>query len=304
MCMIMIIMKSITQALDAAADAWLEAVPRAHNTARSYRTELDRLLRFARRHDASVDARALARFWRGLCKGAWHETRQPPTPRSLDQSRRILSAFIRSLVQQELAPASALIAVAAWRTPAPREPTSRADARRMRSIPIARLLHVSDLDAAAAALCFWVGATPGELAALLLQDVDLVHARITLTQQGVRRTVAIPRLLAKAFEPLFAHAHGPWAFRVGPERTTAAALGQRVARWLRVQGGEVTSARALRALFQRFALSKGWSGDDVRAQLRRPRLPLPPAKSPSHRKLATLAGGGVLKRPNMRSVDH
>ncbi|MBN8893843.1 MAG: hypothetical protein J0I71_03275 [Rhodanobacter sp.] len=278
---------------------WLAAAPRAAHTHRAYRTELDRLARFLRsrsRDTTDLDAALLERFWRESVRGAWHETRQPPSASTLDQSRRILSAFIRWLVQQEHGPASLLAAVAKWRTPERPTPASVRSAPSPQSLPLSRLLEVSNLDGAASALCFWTGATPRELAALATCHVHAGRAYVELTQRGVRRAVAIPRPLAHALKSLIAPRQ-VWVFRIGAEPPTAAAMAQRVARWLRDHGGgQVTSARSLRAHFQRHAQARGWTSDEIRGQLRRPSLAPPPLVSPSPRRLATL-----LPRKRVRS---
>lgn len=287
----MFIMTARLQPLCDLENVWLAAAPRAAHTHRAYRTELDRLARFLRsrsRDTTELDPLLLARFWRELVRGAWHEKRQPPSASTLDQSRRILSAFIRWLVQQEHGPASLLTAVAKWRTPERPAPASACAVPSPRSLPLSRLLRVSDLDGVAAALCFWAGATPRELAALATRHVHAGHAHVELTQRGVRRAVAIPRPLAYALKSLIAPQQ-VWVFRLGPEPPTAAAMAQRVARWLRDHGGgDVTSARSLRAHFQRHARARGWSSDEIRGQLRRPSLAPPPLVSPSPRRLATL----------------
>ena len=287
----MIIMIPRPQPLSDLESVWLAAAPRAAHTHRAYRTELDRLARFLQsrsRDTTGLDPALIERFWRELVRGAWHETRQPPSASTLDQSRRILSAFIRWLVQQEHGPASLLTAVAKWRTPERPTPASGRVAPSPRSLPLSRLLEVSDLDGAAAALCFWAGATPRELASLATRHVHAGHAHVELTQRGVRGAVAIPRQLAHALKSLIAPQQ-VWVFRLGAEPPTAAAMAQRVARWLRDHGGgEVTSARSLRAYFQRHARAHGWSSDEIRGQLWRPSLAPPPLVSPSPRRLATL----------------
>ncbi len=156
------------------------------------------------------------------------------------------------------------------------------------AVPLSRLLQVSDLDGAAAALCFWGGATPSELASLASAHVELSSAKVTFTQRSVSRTVAIPRPLAKSLKPLMV-ADQPWVFGRGCVQTTSAAMAQRVARWLNRQGEkEAGNARALRAYFQRYAEAHGWNSDEIRGQLRRPSLPPRPLASPSHRRLASL----------------
>jgi len=289
-CAIMNIMTHITQAPNELADAWLRASPRSAHTVRAYRNELDRLRRFLSARGCEwdrLDSALLERFWRELTCGSWHET-QRPSASSLNQSRRIISAFMRWTVGLDLAPASVLTVVTNWRTPVERPRAEAGFATRGRSLPLTRLLQVPDLDGAAAALCFWAGATPNELSTLTIADVDLTRATVTLTLRGVRRTVAIPRPLAKSLQPLLVQA-GPWVFQIGPTPASAAAMGQRVTRWLgRHGGGAVGSARALRAQFQRHARAVGWNSDEIRAQLRRPTLPLPLAPPPSHRQLATL----------------
>ncbi len=280
------------QALLDLESAWLAASPRTANTVRAYRTELDRLDRFLRartREWRSLDAPLLERFWRELTRGAWHETRQLPSLNSLDQSRRIIAAFVRWLMREGRAPVPVLAAIASWRTPTERPVAPATDAPRARPLPMTRLLRVSDLSGAAAALCFWTGATPSELSTLATADVDLPRATVTLTQHGARRTVAIPRPLVKSLQSLLAPVAGPWVFRTGPQPPTAAVMGQRVTRWLGAQGGGAGgSARALRAQFQHHARARGWSSDEIRGQLRRTTLPLPPATAPSHRQLAAL----------------
>jgi integrase len=283
------------QALSEFADTWLKASPRGTHTVRAYLTELDRLDQFLRklgREWDRLDPHLLERFWRELTRGAWHETQQRPSASSLNQSRRIISAFLRWMVGQGLASTSVLPVMAGWHVPMGGPKTKVAITPRRRSLPVTRLLDVSELDAAAAAMCYWAGATPNELSALATADLDLPRATVTLTQRGVSRTVAIPRPLAKSLQPLLAKA-GPWVFRAGPEPPSAAAMGQRVARWLGSHGGgALGSARALRAQFQRHAQAVGWSNDDIRAQLRRPTLPLPLAPAPSHRQLAALVPAG------------
>ncbi len=287
----MIIMIPHPQPLRDLENVWLAATPRAAHTHRAYRTELDRLARFLRsrgRDTTGLDPALLERFWRELVRGAWHETRQPPSASTLDQSRRILSAFIRWLVQQEHGSVSLLTAVAKWRTPERSTPATGRMVASPRSLPLSRLLEVSDLDGAAAALCFWAGATPRELAALATRHVHEGHAHVELNQRGVLRAVAIPGQLAHALKSLIAPQQ-VWVFRLGAEPPTAAAMAQRVARWLRDHGGgEVTSARSLRAHFQRHARARGWSSDEIRGQLRRPSLALPPLVSPSPRRLTVL----------------
>lgn len=280
------IMKHLPQPLSKLEDAWLGETPRAEHTLRAYRTELDRLARFlrSRGHDGmGLNSPLLESFWRELIRGAWHETRQPPSASTLNQSRRILSAFVRWLVQQEMVPAALLATVGGWRTPASTRATASSCA-----VPLSRLLQVSDLDGAAAALCFWGGATPSELASLASAHVELSSAKVTFTQRSVSRTVAIPRPLAKSLKPLMV-ADQPWVFGRGCVQTTSAAMAQRVARWLNRQGEkEAGNARALRAYFQRYAEAHGWNSDEIRGQLRRPSLPPRPLASPSHRRLASL----------------
>lgn len=283
-------MTSHPQPLRDLENVWLAAAPRAAHTHRAYRTELDRLARFLRsrgRDTTVLDPDLLERFWSELLRGAWHETCQPPSMSTLDQSRRILSAFVRWLVQQEHGPASLLTAVAKWRTPKRAKP-AMGRAAPPRSLPLSRLLEVPDLDGAAAALCFWAGATPRELAALATRHVHARQAQVELTQRGARRAVAIPRPLARALKSLITPQQ-VWVFRLGAEPPTAAAMAQRVARWLRDHGGgAVSSARSLRAHFQSHARAQGWSSDEIRGQLRRPSLAPPPLVSPSQQRLEAL----------------
>lgn len=287
----MIIMIHPPQPLRDLEEAWLAASPRGPHTLRAYRTELDRLARFLRscgRDGAELDPGLLERFWRDLTRGVWHETRKPPSKSTLDQSRRILSAFVRWLVAQERVPVTLLTTVAAWHTPARKPSAAEGKGKLSHGLPIARLLQVSDLDGAAAALCFWAGATPGELAALATVDVHPGRATVELVQRGIRRRVVLPRPLARSLKTL-ARAHQRWVFRVGVEPPTAAAMAQRVSRWLTQHGdGEVTSARSLRAQFQRHARANGWNSDEIRCQVRRPSLSPPPWAAPSHRRLAAL----------------
>ena len=276
------------------ADAWLKAAPRGVHTVRAYLTELNRLDQFLRRAGRDwrqMDAALLARFWTALTRGALHETPRPPSSRSLDQSRRIISAFLRWMVEQGHAPVAALTAIAAWRTPASAPSQGRSFSAPVGTLPLTHLINVAELDAAAAALCYWAGATPLELASLARGDVDLSQSQVTLTQRNVRRTVAIPRPLAKSLLPLLANAR-PWVFGPAAQPPSAAAMGRRVARWLTRHGAGSTSARALRTQFQCHAQAGGWTNDEIRAQLRRPSLPLPPAAAPTQRHLAALVPAG------------
>jgi site-specific recombinase XerC len=270
---------------------WLAATPRSEHTLRAYRTELDRLARFLRSYgcdEAGLEPPLLERFWRELIRGGLHDTSQPPSASTIDQSRRILSAFIRWLVQQEMAPVALLATVLAWRTPKGVKPVSNCAAPARRALPLSCLLQVSDLDGAAASLCFWVGATPSELASLAGAHVKPSSAKVTLTQRGISRTVAMPRPLAKSLNALI-RADQPWVFGRGGVPSTPAAIAQRVARWLnRFDGSNVSSARALRAYFQCYAEARGWNSDEIRGQLRRSSLPPRQLASPSHRRLAVL----------------
>lgn len=286
-------MKRSLQALRELEDAWLAASPRAAHTLRAYRNELNRLGRFLHsrgRKTVVLDAALLERFWQEITRGAWHETtRNRPSANSLNQSRRILSAFVGWLVREEHAPVSVLAAVARWRTPAANPSAAGKSMPSGPAPPLSRLMRVSTLDGAAAAFCFWAGATPSELALLATADVDLAHAKVTLTQRTGRNTVAIPRRLARSLQPLLVPGQR-WMFRLGAEPPTPAAMAQRVSRWLASLGaGEVGSARALRDHFQRHARARGWNSDEIRSQLRRPSLPPPALVAPSHRRLESLA---------------
>lgn len=287
----MYIMIPSPQALRDLEDAWLATSPRTPNTMRAYRNELDRLGRFLSscgRDVADLNATLLERFWSELTRGTWHETRQRPTASSIDQSRRIISAFVSWLVRQELAPVSALASLATWRSPVGRPQKAVADVAQDCLAPLPPLLRVSDLDGLAAAFCFWAGASPGELAGIAVADVDGQRAELSLTQRGVRRTVAIPRRLVRSLQSLLVPGQ-TWLFRVGAEPPSPAAMAQRVSRWLGNHGGgDVGSARALREQFQRHARAKGWNSDEIRSQMRRTSLPLPPLSPPSHQRLASL----------------
>lgn len=276
------------------ADAWLKASPRGTHAARAYLTEVSRLDRFLRakgRDWSQLDTAVLTRFWATLIRGALHEIPRPPSTGSLDQSRRIISAFLRWMVEQGHAPVSVLAAVGAWRTPDRAAPAPLTASTRTGVLPLTELVSVSNLDAAAAALCYWAGATPQQLSSLAKADVDLPQARVTLTQRDVRRTVAIPRSLAKGLQPLLT-APGPWVFATSAQAPSAAAMGRRVARWLTRHGAGSTSARALHAQFQRHAHASGWTTDEIRAQLRRPNLTFPLTKAPAHRHLSMLVPAG------------
>jgi site-specific recombinase XerC len=288
------VMTHSMQALRDLESDWLTASPRGPQTVRAYRNEIDRLARFLKlrgRENATLDDTLLEQFWSELTRGAWHETRGRPSTSSLDQSRRILSAFVTWMVREEKAPLSALTAVAKWRTPARRvDSESKADLPD-RASPLPDLLRVSHLDAAAAALSYWTGATPRELAALSTEDVDTKRATVTFTQRGDAQQVVIPRRLARSLHALLVPGQ-KWVFRVGAERPTAAAMAQRVARWLASKNaGEVGSARALRSRFQQHARACGWNSDEIRSQLRRPSLPPPALAAPSHRRLNCLLPG-------------
>lgn len=278
----------------ALVDAWLQASPRGAHAMRAYLTEVSRLDQFLRtkgRDWRQLDATVLARFWAELIRGALHEIPHPPSARSLDQSRRIISAFLRWMVEQGHAPVAVLPALGTWRTPERTTPSPRTASTRAGALPLTELVNVSTLDAAAAALCYWAGATPQQLSSLAKADVDLPQAQVTLTQREVRRTVAIPRSLAKGLQPLLTGA-GPWVFGTSAQAPSAAAMGRRVARWLTRHGAGSTSARALHAQFQQHAHASGWTTDEIRAQLRRPNLPLPPTKAPTHRHLSMLVPAG------------
>lgn len=284
-------MEQTSQALQLLEAAWLAASPRRPDTVRAYRNELNRLRRFLQssgRKDATLDAKLLERFWHGLIRGNWHSKRKRPSTRSIDQSRRILSAFVTWAVQQELAPVAALTAVAAWRTPSARLGQTGARASRGEEAPISALSRVSTLDGAAAALCFWVGATPRELAVLGTTDIDTRRAMVALTLRGERGEVAIPRSLSRSLQALVVPGQR-WFFRRGAESPTPAAMAQRVSRWLASTGvTEISSARALRAEFKRHARERGWNSDEIGSQLRCRSLPTPVCAIPSHRRLDAL----------------
>lgn len=271
--------------MDALAD-WLDACNLTEGSRRAYRAEVARLQRYlARRHLAldDVDSALLRRFWAGLQRGRWHETRQTPTAGSQQQSRRIIAAFLRWAVQHGRVAASCLSAVRAWRVDGATT-AAASPVRPLSAVQLRRLLDASDLDAAAAALCFWTGATPRELSALRLVNIDLDAGHVTLARRHRGETVAIPRVLARALAKLLP-AVGPYVFG-GTASASPAALSQRIRRWVRtLHVGQLGSARALRAHFHAHAEAAGWSGDEIRAQLRRPSLPLSPATPPAVRRL-------------------
>ena len=75
----------------------------------------------------------------------------------------------------------------------------------------------------------------------------------------------------------------------GPDMVTAAALSQLARRWARAHGfGPVGSARDLSAWFQTIAHAAGWSGEEIRARLRRPSLRIASAASRSRGRLESV----------------
>lgn len=271
--------------MDAYID-WLAERELTASSRRAYGAEVARLqrhlaLRCCELRD--VDSEVLGRFWTSLQRGRWHETRQPPAVGSLMQSRRIVAAFLRWAAQHGYVEASCLLALREWRvgvTPAAPTPTTRP----LPPAGLRLLLNVIDLDGVAAALCFWAGATPRELSELRLVDIDVSACTVRLSGRSRPATVAIPKTLARSLTKRLP-ATGPFVFG-GPDMATAAALSQRVRRWARAHGfGPAGSARDLRARFQTLAHAAGWSGEEIRAQLRRSSLPIAPAASPSRRRL-------------------
>lgn len=268
---------------------WLEESELTADSRQAYQTELKRLQRYLvqRRVDmGDVDAALLRRFWAGVKRGRWHETTKAPAASSLQQSRRIIGAFVRWAVQHEWVTPSSLGALREWRVEA--APSVRVtEVPKLSAGQMRCLLEVEDWDAAAAALSFWVGATPLELSALRLNEIDLREGRITLAGRGPGTTVALPKALSRALTKLPADVE-PYVFG-GSTPASAAAVSQRIRRWLHVNPiGQLSCARELRGYFHVHATSAGWSGDEIRAQLRRPSLRLSASPPPAVRRLESL----------------
>ncbi|WP_201313204.1 hypothetical protein [Dyella sp. EPa41] len=227
----------------------------------------------------------LSRFWKQLVTGRRHQVDSAPSQGSLQQSRRIVSAFLRWCVTQRHASVELLAELDRWSLPRPKK-ASRATRPRHAQAPIGGLVHIQNLDAAAAALSFWTGATPGELASLEVTAFDWNQSLITIQRRDSRSTVVLPEALTADLRAIVTDGR---TFLFNPEHApSAASVAQRISRWAARQHTSSTSARRLRARFLDLAKDAGWSSDEIRGQLRRLDLPLATPQPPTLDRLAAI----------------
>lgn len=267
---------------------WLTSTPLAAHTQRAYRTEVSRLLSFTAGRNIPLDGlepRQLNRFWRQLVSGRLHHVDTTPSPGSLQQSRRIISAFLRWCVTQKCAPVELLAELDRWSIPESQE-RSHTSHPRQTSLPISSLVRAWDLNAAAAALSFWTGATPGELASLKTAAIDGVENQVTIRRRQTMSTVALPEKLGADLRALASDGR-VYLFGAN-DPPSAASVAQRISRWSTAHNASMGSARRLRWQFLDMAKQAGWSSDEIRGQLRRPHLGLNAAAPPTLERLASI----------------
>lgn len=276
-----------TQVMDLLS-IWLASAPLATHTQRAYRTEVGRLVSFIERRNIPLDElepRLLKRFWRDLVSGRMHRVDTTPSPGSLQQSRRIVSAFLRWSVTQGHASVELLAELDQWSIPESPEPSVTACARQT-SISISHLIRARDLNAAAAALSFWTGATPGELASLKTAAIGGVESQVTIRRRQTLSTVMLPEELGADLKALASDGRAYFFGTHAPP--SSASIAQRIARWSVEHNALMGSARRLRRRFLDLAKQAGWNSDEIRSQMRRPHLELNAAAPPTSERLASI----------------
>lgn len=267
---------------------WLESNSLTALTQRSYRTEVERFTAFLEVRRASLpelQSRHLKRFWAQLIDGRLHRSGRRPKAGSAQQSRRIVSAYLRWCVAHGFAPSDILSSLDEWEIPAGApELKNRSAVSPM--APMALLLEAADLDNAAAALSFWSGASPQELATVQIAAFDWTLATFAVDRGSTTSSVTLPRSLADSLQRLGSE-HKRYLF--GDDHpSTAVSVARRIARWGNRCGAGAVSARSLRAQFLSLAQSAGWTTDEIRNQVRRVDLRLPMSPPPPPERLAVL----------------
>lgn len=267
---------------------WLNSSLLSRHTQRAYRNEVERLTTYLKDRRvllSDLQVRHLNRFWAQLVEGRMHKVDHPPSAGSMQQSRRILSAYLRWCVSQKIVGPGALAALDLWDVKAtPADNLPPVPSRSSASVYL--LLSVKDMDAAAAALSFWTGASPQELAQIESSEFDWQCSEATIKRRNSDSTIALPRKLSASLRHLVKEEQ-PYFFG-GEEPSTAAEMAGRIARWGKRHGVNTVSARSLRAQFLKLASDAGWRPDEIRNQLRRCDLDLPPTPPPSAGRLALL----------------
>ncbi len=259
---------------------WLKSASLAPHTERAYRVEVDRFMVYLDRRNlalAELGSRQLERFWAQLRRGRLHNVATLPSHGSLQQSRRILCAFLRWCAAAQLTPPDILTEL---RRSSVRE--TEAHGRPVRAtpsaVPVANLLRIADLDGAAAALSFWAGASPQELGALRTDAFDWAQSQVTIARRSAETSVVLPESLSASLRVL---ARGKHTYFFGHDApASAASIAYRISKWGKRQGSATASARALRARFLEMAKLAGWTPDEIRGQMRRRKLALDAPQPP------------------------
>jgi len=151
------------------------------------------------------------------------------------------------------------------------------------------------LDEAAAALSFWTGASPSELASLEIAALDWAQSQVRIARRQSFSAVALPDELTTDLRALASDGRTYLFGRSQPP--SAGAVAQRISRWATNQRVASTSARRLRSRFLDLAKQAGWSSDEIRGQLRRLNLPLEAPQAPLAGRLAAIERTALKKRP-------
>lgn len=286
------------------AERWLDQLVIQDLTRRAYRAELDRFLKWACAENISeskLDAYQFEQFAACLSSDRARELaivdlERPLLSSSLEQARRILSAWLRWAAAREWV-SSDLAVPAPWpkpdRTSTRSPPVSATRLKGLLVVSTPSTEHSACREKFVVGLSFWLGLSPTEIAALARDDVQVRgnHLEVGVASAAGDPEIRVGPMALRKLWLAYDRQRGASVSAVTSLQDSRHVTSHTVARIIRQAFDRpeydadelVVNARGLRRSFVAHAAEHGWSSDDVKHHLRRRSLPGVKFPTPSRR---------------------